>query len=94
MKNFNKKIYSLNMQDAVNLKSSIPFDYFKMASNIANSFSKEYAAIGVLDLNDLTQEGYLALLISWRNIKWKIINDIKDKVEKQKAISKYLKKYM
>ena len=63
MKNFNKKIYSLNMQDAVNLKSNIPFDYFKMASNIANSFSKDYAAIGVLDLNDLTQEGYLALLI-------------------------------
>ena len=92
MKNFNKKIYSLNMQTTANIKSNIPFEYFKMATNIANSFSKEYAAIGVLDLNDLTQEGYLALLISWRNIKWKIINDIKNKVEKQKAISKYLKK--
>ena len=92
MKNFNKKIYSLNMQTTADIKSNIPFEYFKMATNIANSFSKEYAAIGVLDLNDLTQEGYLALLISWRNIKWKIINDIKNKVEKQKAISKYLKK--
>ena len=80
------------MQTTANIKSNIPFEYFKMATNIANSFSKEYAAIGVLDLNDLTQEGYLALLISWRNIKWKIINDIKNKVEKQKAISKYLKK--
>ena len=56
------------------------------------SFSKEYNAIGVLDLNDLTQEGYLALLISWRNIKWNIINEIKNKVDKQKALSKYLKK--
>merc|ERR1712185_58362 len=70
----------------------IPIEYYKMASNIANSFSKEYNAIGVLDLNDLTQEGYLALLISWRNIKWNIINDIKNKVDKQKALSKYLKK--
>ena len=92
MKNFNKKIYSLNMQTTASIKSNIPFEYFKMATNIANSLSKEYAAIGVLDLNDLTQEGYLALLISWHNIKWKIINNIKNKVEKQKAISKYLKK--
>ena len=94
MKNFNKKIYSLNMQDtALHLpQHEIPMEYYKMASNIANSFSKEYNAIGVLDLNDLTQEGYLALLISWRNIKWNIINEIKNKVDKQKALSKYLKK--
>ena len=41
MKNFNKKIYSLNMQDTAKIKNNIPFDYFKMATNIANSFSKE-----------------------------------------------------
>ena len=54
------------MQDtALHLpQHEIPMEYYKMASNIANSFSKEYNAIGVLDLNDLTQEGYLALLIS------------------------------
>tara|TARA_B100001939_G_C16886186_1_gene593180 strand:- start:236 stop:1021 length:786 start_codon:yes stop_codon:yes gene_type:complete len=95
MKNFNKKIYSLNISTLEKVKKSntdIPFEYYKMALNIANSFSKDYGAVGVVDLNDLTQEGYLALLISWRNIKWNIVNDIKDKVEKQKTISKYLKK--
>ena len=65
-----------------------------MALNIANSFSKDYGAVGVVDLNDLTQEGYLALLISWRNIKWNIVNDIKDKVEKQKTILNILKKVL
>ena len=50
MKNFNKKIYSLNMQDTAKIKSNIPFDYFKMATNIANSFSKEYPATLKLNL--------------------------------------------
>ena len=90
MKNFNKKIYALNQSSISNLKSEIPLNYFKMASKIANSFSKEYAAIGVVNINDLHQEGYYALLKSWSNINWDLINSLDSKLDKQKAISKYL----
>ena len=51
MKNFNKKIYSLNMQTTANIKSNIPFEYFKMATNIANSFSKTVSMKGSYDMN-------------------------------------------
>ena len=53
MKNFNKKIYAINRQTVNDIKSNIPSDYFKMATKIANSYSKDYSAIGVMNINDL-----------------------------------------
>ena len=92
MKNFNKKIFALNMSSLNNIQSNIPKKYFKLAINIANSFSKEYASIGVMNINDLIQESYLALIKSWRNIKWDYIKEIEDKIDRKKAITNYLKK--
>ena len=70
MKNFNRKIYSLNQSwlntPNVKILERIPIEYWKMANKIANSFSKEYATIGIMNINDLNQEGYYALLRSWR----------------------------
>ena len=79
MKNFNKKIYAINRQTVDNIKSNIPSDYFKMATKIANSYSKDYSAIGVMNINDLNQEAYLALLTAWSNIDWKYINKLESK---------------
>ena len=90
MKNFNKKIYALNQKSTLAMPSTIPRMYFKMASKIANSFSKEYAAIGVMNINDLNQEAWLALLVTWKNINWEYINSLKTPLDKNKAISKYL----
>ena len=90
MKNFNKKIYILNQESINKLKHEIPLYYFKMAAKIANSFSKEYSAIGVMNINDLAQEGYYALLKSWANIDWKLIDSLESDIDKKKAISKYL----
>ena len=92
MKNFNKKIYSLNIASLNDLtkNSNIPIDYYKMATKIANSFSKEYAAIGIMNINDLNQEGYYALLRSWKNIDWKYINSLETQLDKNKAINKFL----
>ena len=70
MKNFNKKIYAINRSSLQHIDTEIPLDYFKMASKIANSYSKDYSAIGVMNINDLNQEGYLALLTAWRNIDY------------------------
>ena len=90
MKNFNKKIYALNLQSIKYIDSSIPSEYWKLAFNIANSFSKEYSAIGVQNINDLMQEGYLALFKTWKKIDWKYIDSLDDEIDKQKAINKYL----
>ena len=91
MKNFNKKIYALNRSMLNNNHiGSIPIEYYKAAHNIANSFSKEYAAIGVMNINDLFQEANYALIKSWSNIDWDYIGTIEDKIERKKAINKYL----
>lgn len=90
MKNFNKKIFALNQSAIANIKHEIPQVYFKMASKIANSYSKDYAAIGVMNINDLAQEGYYALLKSWSNIDWEMINKLETKLDRDKALSKYL----
>ena len=90
MKNFNKKIYAINRASLQYIDTEIPLDYFKMASKLANSYSKEYSAIGVMNINDLNQEGYLALLTSWRNIDWVYINKLETKLDKNKTVSKYL----
>ena len=92
MKNFNRKIFSLNIAELKKLskQSNIPVDYYKMAHKIANSYSKEYAAIGVMNINDLTQEGYYALLRSWRKIDWAYISKLDSQLDKDKAISKFL----
>lgn len=94
MKNFNKKIYSIN-QNILNTPIStilggIPIEYYKMAAKIANSFSKDYAAIGIMNINDLNQEGYYALLRSWRKIDWNYIKSLDSQIDRSKAISKFL----
>jgi len=90
MKNFNKKIYAINRATLSKIETNIPLDYFKMASKIANSYSKDYSAIGVMNINDLNQEGFLALLTAWKNIDWNYINTLESKLDKNKTISKFL----
>ena len=90
MKNFNKKIYAINRATLSNVETNIPLDYFKMASKIANSYSKDYSAIGVMNINDLNQEGFLALLTAWKNIDWSYINKLESKLDRNKTVSKFL----
>lgn len=92
MKNFNKKIYSLNLLNLKKLskETNIPKVYFKLAYNIANSFSKDYAAIGVMNINDLIQEANFALLRSWRKIKWDYIQKLDTQEDRNKAINRFL----
>lgn len=90
MKNFNKKIYAINRATLSDIETNIPIDYFKMASKIANSYSKDYSAIGVMNINDLNQEGFLALLTAWKNIDWTYINKLESKLDRNKTVSKFL----
>jgi hypothetical protein len=90
MKNFNKKIYAINRATLNNIETNIPIDYFKMAAKIANSYSKDYSAIGVMNINDLNQEAFLALLTAWKNIDWAYINKLESKLDRNKTVNKFL----
>jgi RNA polymerase sigma factor (sigma-70 family) len=92
MKNFNKKIFSLNISSLQKVKSEIPKKYFNLAINIANSFSKEYSSIGIMNTNDLIQEASYALVKSWKNINWEYIDSIEDPLDRKKSVTNYLKK--
>ena len=92
MRNFNKKIFSLNISSLQKVKSEIPKKYFNLAINIANSFSKEYSSIGIMNINDLIQEASYALVKSWKNINWEYINSIEDPLDRKKSVTNYLKK--
>lgn len=47
--------------------------YIDWPRSIANSFERSYARIGVLDLNDLLQEGYVSFYKAWNNLNWDLI---------------------
>ena len=44
--------------------------YYSAVINLANQFNREYASIGILDINDLIQAGHVGLLQAWNNIQW------------------------
>ena len=53
--------------------------------------STEYAAIGIMDMNDVYQEAYLAFLEGYRNLDWNKINELHES-ERGGMIWSFLKK--
>ena len=43
--------------------------------DLAFTFPRDYPAIGVLDLHDISQEMYIALFSAWDKIDWKVIKN-------------------
>lgn len=65
-------------------------NYIEWPRSIANSFERSYPRVGVLDLNDLLQEGYMSFYRAWNNLNWKLINDCPEP-ERPGVIINYLK---
>lgn len=49
--------------------------YIDWPRTMANSFERSYSRVGVLDLNDLVQEGYVAFYRAWEKLNWKLIEN-------------------
>lgn len=49
--------------------------YYKGVLQIANQYNREYASIGILDINDLVQAGHIGLLQAWNKIDWDVISE-------------------
>ena len=95
MKFYSFNTYRTHLRDLRNITDVA--DEKKLCLNfvgqVANSFSREYWRIGLLSLNDLMQEGYLALLESWDKLDWEVINNLPED-ERQPYIWNFIKQGM
>ena len=49
--------------------------YYQWVIKLANQFNREYASIGVLDINDLISAGNMGLVQAWSKIDWERITE-------------------
>ena len=49
-------------------------NYYEHVIQIANTFSRDSIAIGILDIADLIQAGNIGLIESWRKVDWDLID--------------------
>lgn len=47
--------------------------YYEWVIRLANQFNREYASIGILDVNDLIQAGHEGLIKAWSAVDWDMI---------------------
>ena len=78
MKNFRFETAKIHRQDLKNLKESTQKAFLENNTKLANMFGRDYAAIGVLDYNDLVQECHLAFLVAWERVNWARIETAKN----------------
>ena len=48
-------------------------NYYEHVIQIANTFSRDSVAIGILDIADLIQAGNIGLIESWQKVDWELI---------------------
>ena len=93
MKFYSHKIYTQHLEDMKSFKDSdeVRQQFIDWPKVIAQKFDRSYPRIGVLDLNDLTMEGYHAFYSAWNNLNWKLIMS-KHPEERIAMITHYLKR--
>ena len=95
MKHYNRRFLTIHTEEMKRkgATNEIPKRYFAMVEKVAKKVPKDYARIGIMDLNDIIQEANMALVVAWNNIKWDIINKVPKK-EREDAIHGFLFKSM
>jgi len=92
MRWYSHPTYKFHMQEMKKFKDedAIKAQFIEWPRSIANSFNRNYSRIGVLDLNDLLQEGYYSFYKAWNNLDWNLINNSVPE-ERNGIIINYLK---
>lgn len=92
MKWYSHPTYKSHLSQMKNFDKVDPLraPYIEWPKSMANTFERSYARIGVLDLNDLLQEGYVSFYKAWDNLNWKLINNAPE-IERPGIIVNYLK---
>ena len=86
------KIYSIHLKDMEILDKTVLYEhYLSEVGKLANKIPKEYARVGIMDLNDLIQECYVAFIGGWEDLDWEWIEGL-DTEDREAAIWGYLKR--
>ena len=93
MKWYSHRAYKQHLEDLKYFKDSNEARqiYMAWAKTMANRFDRSYARIGVLNLQDLLQEGYCAFYKAWEDLNWDIINSVVEE-ERPAVITFYIKR--
>ena len=81
MKNFSRDTLNRYVKDLRETKDewmnkwSEHVEYMAKFKENGSMRAKGYDSVGVLDLNDIIQESYVAFLKAWNNVKWDEINE-------------------
>ena len=92
MKWYSHRAYRIHVEDMKHFKDDqvLRSAYQDWAKVISNRFDRSYTRIGVLNLQDLLQEGYVGFYKAWPKINWKMIADSPEP-ERIGMITNYLK---
>ena len=72
MKWYSHETYKAHQLAVENYKKGVG-RYYKWVIRLANQYNREYASIGVLDINDLISAGHVGLLQAWNKLDWELI---------------------
>ena len=93
MKWYNHRAFKQHIADMKMFKdeNELRHAYSSWVKTISNKFDRSYSRVGVLNLQDLLQEGYIAFYDAWDSLNWEIIGAAA--VEERPAlITSYLKR--
>ena len=93
MKWYSHTTYKQHLEDLKLFKdeNELRQTYMSWAKTISNRFDRSYPRVGVLDLTDLLQEGYMAFYKAWEDLNWKVINAAVEP-ERPALITAYIKR--
>ena len=93
MKWYSHTTYKQHLEDLKLFKdeNELRQTYMSWAKTISNRFDRSYPRVGVLDLTDLLQEGYVAFYKAWEDLNWKVINAAVEP-ERPALITAYIKR--
>ena len=92
MKWYNHRLHKQHIEDLKYFKlDDKRKEYcFKFVAHVANSFPREYPRIGILNLSDLIQYGYLGLIESWEKLDWNRVLKVPEN-ERQAMVWRFIK---
>ena len=74
MKWYSHETYKTHKEN-IKLYSKGVGKYYETVVKVANTYNREYPAIGILDINDLVSAGNLGLCQAWGKIDWEEITN-------------------
>ena len=75
MKWYSHKFYRQHLEDIKSFKddNELRQAFMDWPKVMANRFDRSYPRVGILDLNDLLQEGYVGFYKSWDKLDWEML---------------------